>query len=96
MSRPEGIEPDPTLGGVTLNSAHAAMRGRTTDNERRLKALLGQWVSELEPTIVVAPNGVIAGIGDADRVLLWAPGYPQPKVSLRDHLHNIMTGPVFP
>lgn len=86
------LEADPDLAGVLPNSAHAALRERSSVNDRRLVELLGQWVSGLEPTIHVADNGLIAGLGDEDTVLIWYPGMKPPPIDWR---RSIFRDPVF-
>jgi hypothetical protein len=45
-------------------AAQAAMRRHAAINDRVLRQLLGQWVSELEPVIFVRQDdGLIVGIG---------------------------------
>ena len=75
--------------------AQEAMRRQTAINERVIRRLLGQWVSELEPVIFVRQaDGLIMGLGAA--------GHHEPTIRNTDmttvrplDLHDFMTGRIF-
>ena len=76
-------------------AAQRAMRRQTVINDRIVRRLLGQWVSELEPVIFVRQSdGLIMGLGAAGQSEPTIRNTDMTTVRPRD-LHDFMMGRIF-
>lgn len=81
------------IDDLVNQAAQRAMRRNVEANERIIRRLLGQWVSELEPVIFVRQHdGRIMGLGAKGQP---APTILDPYAHMRRSLSEILTGRVF-